>query len=335
MNALRIDTVVDALDTIAAYEGTDYFDYDQIEFGDAFGLDVYLPKGFDSELPWQYLDAYYNQRRELFRLVAMAENGSSDAKTLTSAQLARYDYRVKVEKGSSQIQDNLASILEKVLTEAAKNMTGEQVVLTIVGLAVVAGCSWGFQAYTQRRKEERLEEIQAEERRATIKDFNAASTDQVAAFTQVLEKMSEAGGPATVAAKTAEAIVESQLKAASQTNFSVIGGVELDKEIARELRAKPRRRAEVKRITKEMRVVDVNTADPIQSIIILEDLETELQSKISFSDRVVDAVFVDIVHDALRKRGTAIFRLEVKETQDDMRIVNIVSVEAAPEDTSQ
>ncbi|OWV44229.1 hypothetical protein [Mameliella alba] len=334
MSTLFIEDEEQALVELKKIEGSQQLEFDAIEFSDKFSLSVYLPVGFDSEMPAAYLESYHNQHKDLLRLLAYIENGSSDIKTLTADQQARHAYKVSVKGGSSQLSDNIVSVLAEALKSAAGKMTGEQVLYSIIGVALIAGCSWGWKAWLESRKEERLQEIQAQERRLAVESLTASSTQQVERLSEVMEKMASMGGAPAKALEAAEKINASYLKAASQTERSVIGEVEIDRDTAKELRAKPRRKSEPRRITKEMRVVDVNTADVSQSVITLEDLEDSTQSRVTFSDRLVDATQVDLVHEALRTRGTAVFRLEVREADDgEIRVESIVSVQEVPDDT--
>ena len=45
------------------------------EFGKAFDLIVRLPEGYHTEMPAQFLDAYYKESQRILRLIALILNG--------------------------------------------------------------------------------------------------------------------------------------------------------------------------------------------------------------------------------------------------------------------
>lgn len=336
MAEILLDNADDAIAFLEAVDDQSAEEVDSIEFGSGFGITVRLLADYHSEVPAQYLDAYHRQKRVIYQLVALIENGTADTKSLTAAQLEEYRYSVAVGEGSSVLKDNLPELLEKLFLEAVKKMSGDQVVFVIVGLAVIAACGYGWRVFLENRKEQRLEELAAGERRDAISTFTASSQAQVDKLAGVMEKMIEAGALGHKAVEVADEINSAQLRAAAQTEEVSVEGVLLDKGLAKELRGRSRRRAEEYKITKEMRVLDVNTADPNQTLVVIEDIESGEQHKVAFADRVVGLTKLEVVHEALRRRSTAVFRLSMKALdEDDHRVLSVLDVSSVAEPDDQ
>jgi len=130
-------------------------------------------------------------------------------------------------------------------------------------------------------------------------------------------------------ADTAEAINSGRLRAASGVDETEIGGIHISGDQARELRASLRRKSSKRTVTQDMRVVDVNTADPASTTIILEDPITGDQVKVTYSDRLVQDSQRGIVHSALQERTPASFTLKVTEIEGDIISTEIVAVKPA------
>lgn len=329
VSVLVVNTVEDAIEIIAASIDEEDFDYTAIEFGPEFGLKFRVLDESHSEIPAQFIDSYYREYQQIFRIIALIENGNADIKSLTSEQLEKYDFRVKVTDGSSGLEGNLPDLLTKLATEALGKMNGVEAVVTILGLAAIAACGWGFRSFLQHRRDSRIAEISSHERLRTIEAFNAASAESAAAYIKMIETMRATGDIPKRAADAAETIQSSRLRALAQTSQTEVDNILVLRDEARELRSGPRRKSVSSTITKEMKVIDVNTSDPANTTIILEDLASGDQSKVTFRDRVIGDLKIGIVHKALQMRGSATFTLKIKEIEDEVVSTEILDVVAA------
>lgn len=277
-------------------------------------------------MPASFIDAYYKNQQNLLRIVALVQNGNSDIKTLTATQLEEFQFKVKVEIGSSEFSDNALELLGKLGLEAVGNMTGEQTLIAILGLALLGFSAWGIRAYLQQRKEVRLEEIAAGERKSMLEAFQASDASHSKTYQNIVEIMSRQGVVGEKAANTADEINSNKLRAASQVAETEFDGIHISKNEARELRSGSRRKSSTKVILQEMRVVDVNTSDPVQTTIILEDIASGEQVKVSYHDRVIESDKSEIVFNALQNRETAMFKLSIKYIKGDIISTEIIDV---------
>ncbi|UWQ41620.1 hypothetical protein K3718_00600 [Leisingera aquaemixtae] len=304
-----------------------------IKFGEAFNLIVRLPEGYSKEMPAQFLDAYHKESQRILRLIALILNGRADIKTLTADQLERYRFSVQVNEGSSEFLDNAKEVLGQALKEAMSNMSGRQTVISILGTVAIISTAWGWTTYINSKKEVRLAEIEQQERRDVIEGMQTGQTTLTDGLAEIIEIMRGAGEIGRHAADTAEAVQDDRLRAAAQTNVTEIGGLPITRDEARELRSTSRRRAEIVTIEKEMRVVDVNTADMANTSLVLEDIATGEQSKVSYSDRVLGAIVGDVAVEALRNRSTALFTLRERLLEGEIVSVEIVSARPMEDDS--
>lgn len=285
---------------------------------------------FHSELNGPFLEAYAHIDDEMLRLFALVRHGSADIRLLKQEEIDDISFRVKVEDGSSEVSDNLWKLAEKLSTELVGKMTGTELIITILGLALIGGTAWGVTGYLEGRKETRLEEIKSDERKEFIAAQRYASEMQKEQFDSLVGLMSEQNLITQRALDAAFKTNDNLLKATSQTDNVELYGNPISRLEARELRSVSRRITTSKIVEQLMRVVDVNTADPTATSVIVEDPNTGKQNRIKFRDRAMDANGRSALLRTLDQRGTAWFRLSVREVEDETTAMEILSVTDVP-----
>ena len=309
-------------------------DLSGVELSDISRFHIKLPEGYHSEVPGPFIEAFNKKQSNLYRVIALIENGTSDTRTLTQAQYETYQYKIHVEEGSTDVEDNALSLLESLIREGISKMTPEQTFIIIGGTILLVGITWGLRSFLNYRKEIRLEEIASDERRRSLESVDLGGECLASKFQRVLEVMSEQGSIGDKVAKANEKVLDQMLRAASQVNVTEVDGVRITGEQARELRVASRRQSNTRTVTQDMRVLDVNTSDSTQTAIILENPISGEQVRATYLDRIVEGKKSDLVYKALRERGTASFKLKMRILGEDVTSTEIVDVGAA-EDVGQ
>ena len=321
----RIETLNEALELFEAVVKGDEPEFNALEFGDYFNVNFRLPS-YSSEVPRQFIQAYHANYRRIYQLIALIENGRADIKTLTKEQQDRYGFSVRVADGSSRLEDNGADLLGRACVEAFKKMSGRQAVITILGAVLLCCTTWGMTAYIAAQKEKRVAEIQSRERVDLVKTVSAAHVAEADRMGRVIEAMQQSGEAGSSAVAAVIDIQDQRLRAMSETDVTQVGDLEITGDQARELRSYSRRKSTMVTVDKQMRVVDVNTADVAETIVILEDVETGEQTKLRYIDRMVGETFSPIVIEALAARSTATFTLRGRLIDDEITYTEIVEV---------
>ncbi|MBN6824114.1 MAG: hypothetical protein MIN69_22150 [Methylorubrum extorquens] len=324
---LRVASAEEALDILLEQLPTlDTDDLEKVVLNAWASTRVKIGGDFHSEINGPFLEAYAKIDDEILRLFALARHGAPDIRLLKQDEIDEISFRVKVEDGSSEISDNLWKLAEKLSTELVGKMTGTELIITILGLALIAGTAWGVRGYLEGRKETRLDEIKSEERRDALAAVRYASDQQKAQFDRLTSLMSEQNQITKSALEGALSTNYHLLKASSLTDNVELSGTPLDRAEARELRSSPRRPATSKIVEQYMKVVDVNTADPAATAVIVEDPATGRQHRIRFRDRMLDARARTALFKACDARGSAWLRLSVKEVEDEVTSMEILAV---------
>lgn len=120
--------------------------------------------GYDRTITPDIAEALVTLQQSLNRAYARAVHDSTNARVLTNAEKQNIQFKAKVSKGSSLIEINLSDQLQKIALELVTKMPPELVVVTILGLAVVAGSTFVMRDYIRRRSEDKQLGEQTRER---------------------------------------------------------------------------------------------------------------------------------------------------------------------------
>lgn len=211
-------------------------------------------------------------------------------------------------------------------------MTGRQAVIVILGLGLLGGAAYGSSVYLEARKEVQMEELRASERIRAIEALEFASHDQVEQAKAIRSAMEQTNEISQRALTMAERSQEALLKAASRTNETIIGDSHLSRDEAKTLTSSSRKRSSKKIVEQEMRVVDVNTSDPLHTSVIIEDPVNDRQFKVTFRDAIIEEDQKEKVFDALKRRERVWLRLSAKFVDDEVQSYEIIKVIDAPEE---
>ncbi|MDR4305449.1 hypothetical protein IHQ68_02275 [Chelatococcus sambhunathii] len=324
---LAVQSVDDALGFFFNFEAM-FPDGEPVVFhlGNWVSTQVKIEGDRHSEINGAFLDAYTRINNELLRFYALAKYDSADIRLLKQEDLEKFEFRVKVEDGSTELSDNLKELLEKIGAELVNKLTGKQLVIVVLGLGLLTSSYFGGGSFLEYRKEVRLAEVSSEERRAALDAMEFASKRQAELTKEVIEVMKTQGEIANRALVVASGVNENLLRAATKTDNVVLSGNHLTKDESKELMGSPRRTSQSKIIEQNMKVVDVNTSDPASTSVVIEDANTQAQYKVSFADRLIDTKSRGVLFEALEGRSLAWFRLKVKQVEDEIVSVEILDV---------
>lgn len=330
--AIEIGSIEQALDLLRRLdEGTLTADeIGEIHLGEWVNSHVHLELGLHSEITAPYMEAFLNTQNSVYRLVALIKYGAADIRHLTQDDLEEFQVKVKVAEGSSDMVGKVSDAVSKMAELAVDKMTPEQLMITLLGFGVLISTTVGFKAYLNYKQKKRVAELRNEERKAELEAMQYATHEQAETARIAIEAMSKVGDIGTRAVSAAASVNAGMLKAASQTLESDIDGTHLHRVEARDLRTSARRPVTKMIVEREMRVVDINTSDPIQTTVIVEDGDGD-QHRLVFADRLVEERDVQKLHESLRTRAPVWLRLDVKDVGGELRINEILRVVDAPD----
>ena len=298
---------------------TSDFQLEIIELGDWVTRTAYLHDGHSSINP-PFMEAYLDLQEQIYHIASIAKTGGLATGKLNKAEKLALQIEVVVVGGSSNTSVNL----QKIFTELGKNMIDKipsrQLVILVLGSALIF-CSYSsFSAYLQHKKEVISLELASKEKAETLNALKFANHEQVEFLKQIIEALK---GQGYLGKQIAESRVER----------SRINGQELSGKDATLLRSSNRLKIRSKIIKQEVIVYDINTEKPDQMSIGLSTLDGPVKFRISFKDELFNKEDKSSLIKSLDDRVSIWVELLIKETKDEIKSVELIQVIEPPAET--
>jgi hypothetical protein len=310
-------------------------EFEKITFGDWAAVHVYVPQPeIQSAITPPFMEAFLVLQKQLYQLAALAKTGVADIGQLGDSDRAELLVSVEVSGGSSDYLAKLQKPLTGILNRMVGKMTGKQSAIVIVALGTLVAAGWTFEAWLDRTKEIKLEELKSKDHIAALQAIQFSNEEQSKAFQRIIDILEKQGDAGQRAIEVVHQTNEALLKAAASNPKTSIRDVELTRVEAELLRTPTRKKAVQKIVQQEVRVVDINTTDPLDLQVVLMDPATDDQHRIKFKD---DLFAGDIRHrlfDALEKRAAIWVELSIKEVDGDVRSVQLLRTIERPANLS-
>ncbi|APO53862.1 hypothetical protein LUI11_01860 [Bradyrhizobium diazoefficiens] len=294
---------------------------------------IYLPEPeIQSAITPPFMEAFLVLQKQLYQLAALATTGLADVGQLGDAERNELLLSVVVTGGSSDLVAQLKKPLESLLNRMVGKMTGKQAAIVIVCLGALVASPWAFCAWLDQTKAVKLEEIKSKEHLAALQAMEFANKEQSEAFNRVIEILKSQGEVGKRALDVVTQTNEALLKAATSSPKTSINDVEVTRSEAELLRTPSRKRAQQKIVQQEVKVVDINTTDPLDLQIILLDPFSETQHRIKLKDDLFAGESRRKLFDALEKRTPLWVELAIKEIDGEVRSVQLLRTIERPAD---
>lgn len=303
------------------------FDASNLEFGDWYKLQVYLPNPpEDSSITPPFMEAFLEIQKHIYQLAALSKSGVANANYISEDERRELDLAVVVKGGSSDLYADIREVVMKSIPQAVTKMSGRQIAIVVLGIALITATAWGTSSFLEMQKEIKLAELKSSEHISTIEKLSFASAQQVETLKVVLGAMKESGEVGKKAADLTTSSQEALLKAASKTNGSVINDVHVGQDEAKALRTSPRNKADIVFAIKNVRVTDINTDDPTTMVVTLKEQDGDDEYKIKFADRLLEVTDRETVFSSHGKRESIWVELRIKSVDNEVRSVELKRV---------
>jgi hypothetical protein len=159
-----------------------------------------------------------------------------------------------------------------------------------------------------------------------LKSLNFASEKQIEMLDRVLSIVSRNGPEGEKAQSVVKHGYDALLKANSRTSKSVINERAITQEEARILRVTPRQKAEPEIVKMQIRVIDINTDDPINIQVVIRDLQDDGEYRIKLSDSLFAKDDRNKLFEALRFRTELWTEVAIKKIDNEIKSVELLRV---------
>ncbi|WP_233466391.1 hypothetical protein [Enterobacter asburiae] len=216
---------------------------------------------FQQSITPSVMKGFIEMQSQINKSYALAKYGVPDPRRLTKEEREDLEIKVKVEKGSSVFNVDIDGFLTKLGQELVGKMSPQEIMITLLGAALIWGGASIFKRFLDNRKEVRLAEISKDgdkEHLRTMQSMSQEETKRLELLTKFIDRkpLLDNMDRMSYDAKT------EMVKSFARADLAEIDGVTLDAELARELTTNARRRSTEMRIDGVYRIEEVNNTDP-------------------------------------------------------------------------
>jgi hypothetical protein len=293
-------------------------------------LTVYIEKPpLAASISPPMMEALLEFQSELYRAIAELKYSHRDARRLSDDDREAYEILVQVKDGSSDIQAALESALNKFVEGAIGKMEPEHIVVTAIGLALATSATIIFKKYLNDRKEVRLAEIDKEKQSQVLAGITALS-EQESKRLELLNPLFQKSVSPELLETGFEGSRDALLRAVSRGPSAKVQGVTVYSEDAHELRRSARRTPTLSLVSKEVRVIDMDTSNVTRRIVNFRDIATGQDFGATIEDAVFEEAARKTLVNALDTRTTVWVEMKVKEFEGEYRDIRVLTVSVEP-----
>ncbi|WP_431221708.1 hypothetical protein ACQ86O_14535 [Serratia sp. L9] len=216
---------------------------------------------FQQSITPSVMKGFIEMQSQINKSYALAKYGVPDPRKLTKEEREDLEIKVKVEKGSSVFNVDIDGFLTKLGQELVGKMSPQEIMVTLLGAALIWGGVSIFRRFLDNRKEVRLSELNKDadkEHLKTMQSMSQEETKRLELMTRFINKTPLLDNMERMSYDAKTEMVKSFVRA----DEAEIDGIILDSEMAKELTTNARRRSTEMRIDGIYRIEEVNNTDP-------------------------------------------------------------------------
>ena len=276
-------------------------------------------KGYDSTITPHMAVALVDLQAAMNRTYAQVLRGTSNPNTLTNQQKQEIEFKAKVEKGSSLLTVDLGPYMSTLASGLVGKMDGSQMVMTVLGLAVVAGSTLAYKSFLKTRTEDRKVTADMQERVALSQEETKRLGVMQAVIAETLLVRR--------AAEDFDEARHSVTKSVADARTLTVQGVELSNVQAKAIAATPRSTAEEVQLNGQYTInkLDWTKSDEVRISISSTDNELDFTAKLNTETLTNEQV--EMLKASEWGRQALYFQINATKLRGDITTATIMSVE--------
>lgn len=210
----------------------------------------FVGEGYNGTITPHIAEALVELQHAMNRSYARLVRHAGNANVLTKEERQSIEFKAKVDDGSSLITVDLGEFAETLTTALAGKMTGTELVITILGIAISGGALLAYKAFLAARSADK----KVDQATAQTVQLSEQETKRLEIFADALSQR-----PALRASyEDFENVRHDILKSVADANRLEVQGIDLSQEQARKLSATARSRAEEVQLNGTFRIVKLD-----------------------------------------------------------------------------
>ncbi|AYS39508.1 hypothetical protein GCI85_23550 [Salmonella enterica subsp. enterica serovar Typhi] len=243
---------------------------------------------FHGSLTPSVMKGFVEMQAQINRAYALLKYGVPDPRKLSKEEKEAIEIQVNVENGSSLIEVNMDGFMGEVIQTAVSKVGPQEIVITVLGVALIWGGVVLFKKYLEDRKEIRMAEVKSESERehlATMRFMSEQETKRSELLTQLIKEKPKLDNMERLAHDAKTDIVKSFVKA----DTAQIDGVVLDADLSKNLTTNARRKSMEIRLDGNYRIEKVDSTDPESFKVQVRNVDSDLRISCIVQDVFLDA----------------------------------------------
>ena len=275
-------------------------------------------EGYDSTITPDMAQALVELQTSMNRAYARLVNNRTNARALTAEQRQDIQFKAKVKRGSSLVEINLGEFAEKVATALVGKMSSTELVVTILGLAFVAGSVVVVKSFLKDRADEKKADVE-------FKKSVALSQQE----TRRLEVVTEALSSRPKLQTTLEDFEESRreiLRSVGDAKSIEVNGLEMTNAEARSMSTARRERAKPLQLNGNYKIFKLDWQDEDNVRLWLGGGSRDGEFIASLSTETITDEHRDLLKEAEWARKSLYMQINATELRGEITAARIISV---------
>ncbi len=290
--------------------------YNSIVFDGWPTLNLYI-KGdkFHQSLTPTVMKGLLEFQKGIYRSYAAAKY-DHPGKRLSEQEREDLEIRVDVKDGSSDLDINYQELAAKLLEQMVGKMDSQDIVVTIVTIAVLYFGNSAYRTFLENRKETRIKEISDETQRETLSALKYTSAQETARA-QIIADLARDSSKVDNIAQIAFDAQTDVVKAMAAGKSAKVEGIELTAGIADSLTQNARRKSEEVRLDGVYRLIKLDWTDPNKFKVRVFNTKSGISLDAEVQDDSLTGKYKEALREAEWSRSPVLLKINAKTFGDD------------------
>lgn len=285
--------------------------YNSIVFEGWPTLNLYL-KGekFHQSITPTVMKGLLEFQKGIYRSYAAAKY-DHPSKRLSEQEKDELEIRVDVNDGSSDLGINFQEIATKLFEQMVGKMDSQDIVITIVTIAVLYFGTSAYRSFLESRKETRIKEISDETQRETLEALKYTS-EQETKRAQIIADLAKDNSKVSNITQIAFDAQTEVVKAMAAGSSSKVEGIPLTPMVAQTLTQNARRTSEEVRLDGIYRLIKLDWTNPSKFKVRVFNMATGIYLDAEVQDDSLTGKYKEALREAEWSRSPVLLKINAK-----------------------
>lgn len=231
---------------------------------------AYEGDGYDSTITPKMAESLVELQHAINRSYTRLVRGQASANVLTREERRAIEFKAKVEKGSSLVTVDMSQIASRLASDMVGKMTGTELVIAIIGVALVSGSAVAYKWFLAARSEDKKVEQSTKER--------IALSEQETERLRIMSRAFEAQPALRGIHEDFDGVRHDFVRSVGDAETVKLQGMSLSSDEARQIAATPRSKSEEVQLNGQYLISKIDwSKDPQAKLLLFSQDEAQLE----------------------------------------------------------